>query len=157
MKFWYKQIFQYIYIQKKMIQTNIRIYSYQKSYINMIRTNICIGKYSNLFEYPNIRHTLEQKWGAEFVQPTSLLWLDVRAIRCKNWSVTFCRPTIWQQPKPSNLFLSSDPCSYFPMRFWSGSWWWKALKAFFEGISQWICLSLFPVFVVAKVQFPREL
>ena len=24
----------------------------------MIRTNICIGKYSNIFEYPNIRHTL---------------------------------------------------------------------------------------------------
>ena len=26
--------------------------------MNMIRTNICIGKYSNIFEYPNIRHTL---------------------------------------------------------------------------------------------------
>ena len=24
----------------------------------MIRTNICIGKYSNIFEYPNICHTL---------------------------------------------------------------------------------------------------
>ena len=25
----------------------------------MIRTNIRTGKYSNIFEYPNIRHTLE--------------------------------------------------------------------------------------------------
>ena len=24
----------------------------------MIRTNIRIGKYSNIFEYPNIRHTM---------------------------------------------------------------------------------------------------
>ena len=24
----------------------------------MIRTNICIGKYTNIFEYPNIRHAL---------------------------------------------------------------------------------------------------
>ena len=26
----------------------------------MIRTNIRIGKYSNIFEYPNIRHTMAQ-------------------------------------------------------------------------------------------------
>ena len=37
---------------------NIRIYSHQKNGMNMIRTNICTGKYSNVFEYPNIRHTL---------------------------------------------------------------------------------------------------
>ena len=37
---------------------NIRIYSYQKNDTNMIRTNIRIGKYSNIFEYPNNRHIL---------------------------------------------------------------------------------------------------
>ena len=37
---------------------NIRIYSHQKNDTNMIRTNIRTGKYSNIFEYPNIRHTL---------------------------------------------------------------------------------------------------
>ena len=37
---------------------NIRIYSYQKNDTNMIRTNIRIGKYLNIFEYPNICHTL---------------------------------------------------------------------------------------------------
>ena len=37
---------------------NIRIYSYKKNDTNMIRTNIRIGKYSNMFKYPNIRHTL---------------------------------------------------------------------------------------------------
>ena len=26
----------------------------------MLRTNIRIGKYANIFEYPNIRHTLVQ-------------------------------------------------------------------------------------------------
>ena len=42
---------------------NIRIYLYQKNdtnITNMIRTNDRIGKYSNIFEYPNIRHTLSQ-------------------------------------------------------------------------------------------------
>ena len=34
---------------------NIRIYLCQKNY-----TNICIGKYLNIFEYPNICHTLTQ-------------------------------------------------------------------------------------------------
>ena len=58
-KFWYERIFEYIYIQKT-IQTNIWIYSHQKNDTNMIRTNIRIGKYSNIFEYPNIRHTLIQ-------------------------------------------------------------------------------------------------
>ena len=37
---------------------NIRIYSHKKNDTNMIRTNIRTGKYSNIFEYPNIRHTL---------------------------------------------------------------------------------------------------
>ena len=47
-----------IFVSKKSIRTNIRIYSYQKNDTNMIRTNIRIGKYSNIFEYPNIRHTM---------------------------------------------------------------------------------------------------
>ena len=46
-KFWYERIFEYIYIQKT-IQTNIWIYSHQKNDTNMIRTNIRIGKYSNV-------------------------------------------------------------------------------------------------------------
>ena len=29
--------------------------------MNMIRTNIRGGKYSNIFEYPNIRHTMTQR------------------------------------------------------------------------------------------------
>ena len=37
---------------------NIQIYSHQKNDANMIRTNIRTRKYSNIFEYPNIRHTL---------------------------------------------------------------------------------------------------
>ena len=41
---------------------NIRIYSHQKNDMNMIRTNICTGKYSNIFQYPNIRRTLLQTW-----------------------------------------------------------------------------------------------
>ena len=58
-KIWYERISEYIRI-KKMIRTNIRIYSYQKKDTNMIRTNIRGGKYSNIFEYPNIRHTMLQ-------------------------------------------------------------------------------------------------
>ena len=69
--FRYERIFEYIYIQKtirtnirinsyqkddtneyirikKAIQMNIRIYLYQKNDTNMIRTNIHIGKYSNI-------------------------------------------------------------------------------------------------------------
>ena len=53
----YERMSEYIHI-KKMIRTNIRIYSYQKKDTNMIRTNIRGGKYSNIFEYPNIRHTM---------------------------------------------------------------------------------------------------
>ena len=56
-KIWYERISEYIRI-KKMIRTNIRIYSYQKKDTNMIRTNIRGRKYSNIFEYPNIRHTM---------------------------------------------------------------------------------------------------
>ena len=36
-------------IQIYSIQTNIRIYLYRQNYTNMIRTNICIGKYSNIW------------------------------------------------------------------------------------------------------------
>ena len=46
--FQHKRIFEYIYI-KKTIRTNIRIYSYKKYDTNMIRTNIRIGKYLNIF------------------------------------------------------------------------------------------------------------
>ena len=66
----YERISEYMRIQK-IIQMNIRIYLYQKKqyewiseYIrikndtNMIRTNVRIGKYLNIFEYTNIRHTL---------------------------------------------------------------------------------------------------
>ena len=56
-KKWYERISEYIRI-KKTIRMNIRIYSHQKNDTNMIRTNIRTGKYSNIFEYPNIRHTL---------------------------------------------------------------------------------------------------
>ena len=55
----YERISEYIRI-KKMIRTNIRIYSHQRNDTNMIRMNIRTGKYSNIFEYPNIRHTLVQ-------------------------------------------------------------------------------------------------
>ena len=58
-KIWYERISEYIRI-KKMIRTNIRIYSYQKKDTNMIRTNIRGRKYSNIFEYPNIRHTMKR-------------------------------------------------------------------------------------------------
>ena len=34
-----------------MIQMNIRIYSYKKNDMNMIQTNICIGKYLNIQIY----------------------------------------------------------------------------------------------------------
>ena len=37
-----------IFVSKKAIRMNIRIYSYQKNDTNMIRTNIHIGKYSNV-------------------------------------------------------------------------------------------------------------
>ena len=47
-----------IYSDQKMIRTNIRIYSYQKKDTNMIWTNIRGRKYSNIFEYPIIRHTM---------------------------------------------------------------------------------------------------
>ena len=47
-----------IYLYQKTIQTNIWIYLYQKNDTIMIRRNICIKKYSNIFKYPNIRHTL---------------------------------------------------------------------------------------------------
>ena len=47
-----------VYLDQKMIGTNIRIYSYQKKDTNMIRTNIRGRKNSNIFEYPNIRHTM---------------------------------------------------------------------------------------------------
>ena len=47
-----------IFILKKTIRTNVWIYLYQKKDTNMIRTNICGRKYSNIFEYPNIRHTM---------------------------------------------------------------------------------------------------
>ena len=47
-----------IFVLKKTIRTNVRIYSYQKKDTNMIRTNIRGGKYSNIFEYPNIQHTM---------------------------------------------------------------------------------------------------
>ena len=60
-KKWYERISEYIRI-KKTIRTNIWIYSHQKNDTNMIRTNIRIGKYSNIFEYPNIRHTLTCCW-----------------------------------------------------------------------------------------------
>ena len=56
-KIWYEQISEYIRI-KKMIRTNIWIYSYKKKDTNMIRTNIRGRKYSNIFEYLNIRHTM---------------------------------------------------------------------------------------------------
>ena len=46
---------------------NIRIYSHQKNDANMIRTNIRTRKYSNIFEYPNIRHTLV--WPVVLVKP----------------------------------------------------------------------------------------
>ena len=46
-KKWYECISEYIRINK-MIWTNIRIYSYQTNDTNMIRTNIRIGKYSNV-------------------------------------------------------------------------------------------------------------
>ena len=46
-KRWYERISEYIRI-KKAIRMNIRIYSYQKNDTNMIRTNIHIGKYSNV-------------------------------------------------------------------------------------------------------------
>ena len=48
-----------IYLYKKSIRTNIRIYSYQKNDTNMIRTNIRIGKYSNISEYSS-HYELEQ-------------------------------------------------------------------------------------------------
>ena len=72
-------MFEYVCI-KKIIQTNIRIYLYQnndtnieyiriKNDTNMIRTNLRSGKYSNIFEYPNIRHTMLHKLlGSEHVQ-----------------------------------------------------------------------------------------
>ena len=64
MKFWYKQIFKYIYIQKT-IRTNIRICLCQKNHTNkypnivvskrwykyMIQTNIRIRKFSNVRKY----------------------------------------------------------------------------------------------------------
>ena len=46
-KKWYELISEYIRI-KKTIRTNTRIYSYRKNDTNMIRTNIRIGKYSNV-------------------------------------------------------------------------------------------------------------
>ena len=46
-KRWYERISEYICI-KKATRMNIRIYSYQKNDTNMIRTNIHIGKYSNV-------------------------------------------------------------------------------------------------------------
>ena len=60
-----------IFVLRKTIRTNIWIYLYQKNNMNeypnifvsknntnMIRTNICSGNYLNIFEYPNIRHTM---------------------------------------------------------------------------------------------------
>ena len=61
--FWHKHI-QMI----RTIQTNIRIYLYQKNNTNMKRTNICSRKCSNILEYPNISHTM-------FQRAFSMLWV----------------------------------------------------------------------------------
>ena len=46
----YEGISKYIRI-KKIIRMNIRIYSYQKNYTNMIRMNLRIGNYLNMRIY----------------------------------------------------------------------------------------------------------
>ena len=77
----------------------MQIYSYQKNDTNMIQTNIRIGKYSNIFEYLNIRHTLEHILPLQ--QTTTLArdpsWTDLRP-RTFVWS-TFAEDVDW------NVFL----------------------------------------------------
>ena len=57
-RIWYKRIFERIseYIHIKKQYEWISEY-FKKNDTNMIRTNIHTGKYSNIFEYPSIRHT----------------------------------------------------------------------------------------------------
>ena len=65
-----------------MIRTNIRIYSYQKK-----DTNICGRKYSNIFEYPNIRHTMDGTGGMEGTMKGPSVPLKKPSIRFqKKWS-----------------------------------------------------------------------
>ena len=67
----------------------------------MIRTNIRIGKYSNIFEYPNIRHTMIRysvtlvTFGVEYIyKKTQLLLIWARGSRqClfrKKIRIIFC-------------------------------------------------------------------
>ena len=89
-----------IFVSKKSIRTNIRIYSYQKNDTNMIRTNIRIGKYSNIFEYPNIHHTLSQN-----------CWFQ--HILCRNLGVqvdALARCSIRIHPSTGNLMLQELLC-----------------------------------------------
>ena len=137
-----------------MIQTNIRIYSYQKSYINMIRTNICIGKYSNLFEYPNIRHTLEQKWGAEFVQLTSLLWLDFRAIRWKIGRSHFVDPPFDSSPNHPISFSPQIIAAIFQWDFDLGHGDGKLWRPF---LREFLSEFVFPFFLFLLLQRSNSL
>ena len=47
----------------------------------MIRTNIRIGKYSNIFEYPNIRHTLVQMDFEKHRRHETNFFLYITAVR----------------------------------------------------------------------------
>ena len=65
---------------------NIRIYSHKKNDTNMIRMNIRTGKYSNIFEYPNIRHTLVEESRLMGVSQVSLAGGGWRGVCSSNWT-----------------------------------------------------------------------
>ena len=96
---------------------NIQIYLHQKNDTNMIGTNIRTGKYLNIFEYPNIRHTLFEtnsfkivsKLFANFVKELELrIWGSSLTIEQQNLKSEPVIPTngddiqkkLWELIKP---------------------------------------------------------
>ena len=71
-----------IFMRRKKSQMNVRIYSRWKNPRIFKRINIFVNKYSNIFEYPNIRYTL---WWSLLVEgllstgrtPSSLYWCSL--------------------------------------------------------------------------------
>ena len=47
-----------IFVSRKRYERISEYIRIKRNDTNMIRMNICSGKYSNIFEYPNIRHTM---------------------------------------------------------------------------------------------------
>ena len=95
-----------IFVSKKSIRTNIRIYSYQKNDTNMIRTNIRIGKYSNIFEYPNIRIKKQYERISEYICIKKMIRTNIRIYSYKKNDTNMIRTNIPNR-KYSNIRIYS--------------------------------------------------